>query len=300
MAYVQVPDADPAGVVATAREHLALSGVKARPIPDLGGFARAVGELVREGWVVVLDEYQAFARRGLYSFNSALQFEVDRLRAPDSPPTQGGLILLGSVQTEMESLLGGYRAPLFGRVTDVLHLDHLAPSALAHILRRHATLDGPRLLFFWTLLQGIPKYWRDAYEVDALGAGRQTALDLLFFSGTAPLAAEGASWLIEELRGRYDILLRFLARRPGSTMAEITDHVRTAAGADVQVAPWLTALEDRFRLVRRLNPVFAPARARSGRYYLDDNFLSAWLGAIADPVALIGVRDTRSLVADAE
>ncbi len=301
VAYVQVADADPAGVVLGAREHLRLSGVPGALPSDLFELAATVGRLVREGWVVVLDEYQAFARRALYPFNSALQFEVDRLRAPGGAEVSGGLILLGSIQTEMEALLGGTRAPLFGRTTDVLHLSHLAPSVTAHILARHGRLDGPRLLFFWSLLHGIPKYWRDAFELDVLGSQRRAGLDRLFFSGTAPLAAEGSSWLLEELRGRYDPLLRYLARNPGSGRPDIAAHIgQTMGHASAQVGAWLAALEERFGLVERRNPALASARSRSGRYHIEDNFLAAWLGALADPVALIGVRPTADLLDEAE
>lgn len=301
IAYIQVSDADPAGVVAGAREHLRLSGVDGALPSDLQGLAATVGRLVQSGWIVVLDEYQVFARRPLYPFNSAMQYEVDRLRAPDAPGTVGGLILLGSIQTEMDALLSGYRAPLFGRVTDVLRLDHLAPSETAYVLARHGRLDGARFLFFWTLLQGVPKYWRDAYEVDALGASRTMALERMFFSGTAPLSAEGSSWLLEELRGRYDPLLRYLARCPGSSRADLNAHVLSVAGhTDPQVGAWLSALEERFGLVKRRNPALTPPNARAGRYYIDDGFLTAWLGALSDPVAFIGVREVSSLVTEAD
>ncbi len=297
IAYIHIPDADPAGVVLGAREHLRMSGVAETDFTDLFTLASALGRLIREGYVVVLDEYQAFARKALYAFNSALQFQVDSLRAPGALPTEGGLILLGSIQTEMEALLSGYRAPLFGRTTAVLQLDHLAPSVTAGILARHGHLDGPRLLFFWNLLQGIPKYWRDAYEVGALALEPREALARMFFSGTAPLAADGAGWLLEELRGRYDPLLRYLAAHPDAPRADIAAHIEGTAGhTSAQVGAWLAALEERFQLVERVRPAFASPKARDGRYRITDNFLVAWLGALADPVAFMGLRDLPSLL----
>lgn len=301
VAYVYVPDADPAGVVLGAREHLRLSGVQDVGFTDLFGLASTLGRLIDDGWVVVLDEFQAFARKPLYPFNSALQFEVDRLRSPGREPVRGGLIVLGSIQTEMEALLGGRRAPLFGRTTGVLHLEHLVPSVTAHILDRHGTLTGERLLFFWTLLQGIPKYWRDAYEVEALGADRREALRRLFFTGTAPLAADGAGWLLDELRGRYDPLLRYLARNPDAPRPDIAAHIgQTAGHSSQQVGAWLAALEDRFQLIERVRPAFGSPRGRKGRYRITDNFLVAWLGALADPVAFQGLRATDGLLDEVE
>ena len=301
VAYVHIPDADPAGVVLGAREHLRRSGVGDLTFTDLFGLAGAVGRLVREGWVVVLDEYQAFARKPLYLFNSALQFEVDRLRDPGQGAVPGGLVVLGSIQTEMEALLEGRRAPLFGRTTASIHLGHLAPSVASGILQRHGELDGPRLLFLWTLLHGIPKYWRDAWEVGALAVDRPEALRRLFFTSTAPLAADGTGWLLEELRGRYDTLLRYLAAHPGAPRADISAHIGETAGhTSAQVGAWLAALEDRFRLVQRVRPAFASPKSRTGRYRITDNFLVAWLGALAGPVAFVGVRPTPGLVAEAD
>jgi AAA+ ATPase superfamily predicted ATPase len=301
VAYVMVADADPAGVVLGAREHLRRSGVEDTGFRDLFGLASTIGRLVRDGWVVVLDEYQAFARKPLYLFNSALQFEVDQLRAPGSAPTRGGLIVLGSIQAEMDALLADRRAPLFGRATAVLELDHLAPSVTAQILTTHAgRLDGRRWLTLWTILQGIPKYWRDAHEVDALGAEPEVALTRLFFTGTAPLAADGTGWLLEELRGRYDPLLRYLAAHPNAPRADIAAHIADTAGhTSVQVGAWLAALEQRFGLIERTMPAFAEAPARSGRYRISDNFLLSWLGALATPVAFLGLRPMPELVAEA-
>jgi AAA+ ATPase superfamily predicted ATPase len=301
VAYIYVPDADPAGVVLGARDHLRRSGVEGADFTDLFGLAATIGGLIRDGWVVVLDEFQAFARKALYPFNSALQFEVDRLRSPGAEPVTGGLVVLGSIQTEMEALLAGHRAPLFGRTTDVLHLDHLAPSTTAHILARHGRLDGDRLLLFWTLLQGIPKYWRDAYEVDALMAPRREALRRLFFTSTAPLAADGGSWLLEELRGRYDPLLRYLARHPGASRADLSAHIAQTAGhASTQVGAWLAALDERFKLVQRRSPALSHDKSRDGRYHIVDNFLIAWLGALAGPVAFLGVKPEHALIDEAD
>jgi hypothetical protein len=301
VAYVMVPDADAAGVVLGAREHLRRSGVEDTTFRDLFGFAATVGRLIREGWVVVLDEYQAFARKPLYLFNSALQAEVDQLRGTDAPPTEGGLILLGSIQAEMDALLADRRAPLFGRATAVLDLDHLAPSVTAQILAQHnGRVDGAQWLSLWTLLQGIPKYWRDAFEVGALTADRETALSRMFFSGTAPLAADGAGWLLEELRGRYDPLLRYLAAHPDAPRADLAAHISDTAGhTSPQVGAWLAALEQRFRLIERATPAFAEPNARNGRYRIVDNFLLAWFGALSTPVAFQGVRPQAELVADA-
>lgn len=300
VAYLQVEDADPAGVVALARRHLALSGVPSDRLPvDLPDLAARVADLAAEGWVVILDEYQYFHRKSLTAFNGYLQFEVDRL-AHGERPARGGLVLLGSIQTEMAALLDDRRAPLFGRATASLHLSHLEPGALLEILRAHGDPSPEQLLFTWTLLQGVPKYWRDAYEEGVLGADRETLLERLFFKSSAPLREEGVTWLGNELRGRYDVLLRYVSAHPDCTTADISAHVSGVAGhAGTQTTFYLKALEEQFHLIEKKNPIFAPPRSRSARFALSDNFLASWLGGIADPVALEGIRDTPGLVREA-
>ena len=87
------------------------------PLPqDLRSLAVRIGELCADGWIVALDEFQTFSRRALYSFTSELQSEVDWLAA--TPTVRGGLIVLGSLHTEMQALLEDRSAPLYQRLTE--------------------------------------------------------------------------------------------------------------------------------------------------------------------------------------
>lgn len=169
--YLQVPDSDPAGVVSAARDFYALFGV-AEPLPtDLRSLAASIGELARSGFVVAVDEFQYFHRKALFEFTSHLQFEVDRL-ARDAANVRGGLIVLGSIHTEMAALLEDRSAPLFARLTNTLDVPHLDISSVIEILRAHTEPTPERLLFLWNLFEGVPKFYRDAYEEEVLGEER--------------------------------------------------------------------------------------------------------------------------------
>src|SRR5207344_1169226 len=125
VALLQVDDGEPAGVVARARRQLELSGVPEALLPtDLQTLAARLADLAADGWVVVLDEFQYFQKKSLYPFNSMLQFEVDRFRLGERP-ARGGMVLLGSLHTEMMALLEDRRAPLFGRLSGGIELGHL-------------------------------------------------------------------------------------------------------------------------------------------------------------------------------
>ena len=59
-------------------------------------------------------------------------------------------------------------------------------------------------------------------------------------------------------------------------------------------------LSERYQLIEKRLPVFAAQKARRSRYYLTDNFLRAWLAALAGPVAAVSFRPVDQPVADAD
>jgi AAA+ ATPase superfamily predicted ATPase len=293
--YLQVPDSEPAGVVDAAHRYMdlfAVAGPRPRTLPDV---AALVGRLMREGYIVALDEFQYFHHARIGAFPSYLQAEVDALR--HARATRGGLIVLGSVHTEMTALLEDRGAPLFGRVTDTLDLGHLDVASVWALLAEHAEPDPTRLLSLWNLFEGVPKFYRDAWERGVLGAPRRELVREMFFASSGPLRAEADHWLLQELRGRYDLVLRYVAEHPGCTNADLAAWAKsTDPGSERQVGGYLKVLDERYRLIERLQPVFAPPRARSGRFYLRDNFLRAWMSALRAPVAATHFRPLDDLL----
>jgi hypothetical protein len=287
-------------VVSAAREFLELFGIEIPPPTDLRTLAAVIGALVRRGFIVALDEFQYFHRKVLYEFTSHLQYEVDQL-ARDAADVQGGLIVLGSIHTEMAALLEDRSAPLFARVTDTLDVQHLDIASILEILRAHAEPTADRLLFLWNLFEGVPKFYRDAYEEDVLGADRGDLVRELFFSSSSPLRTEAENWFLRELRGRYDLVLKYVARHPGCSNGEILAHARQVdAEREKQVGGYLQVLRDRYRMIEQRQPVFAKASARNGRYYIADNFLQAWLAALATSAASVHFRPLGELVGEAD
>nr|WP_298374873.1 hypothetical protein [uncultured Halomonas sp.] len=103
--------------------------------------------------------------------------------------------------------------------------------ALLEILCVHADDSPERLLFLWNLFEGVPKFYRDAYEQGVLDADRKTVLRKLFFSSSSPLRNEADNWFLRELRGRYDMVLQYLASHPGGNNAEIETAARRSGRA---------------------------------------------------------------------
>ncbi|MBI5486269.1 MAG: ATP-binding protein [Deltaproteobacteria bacterium] len=298
--YIQVPDSDPAGVVSAAHAFMETFQVPGDRPRSLQALAQNIGDLVRQGWVVALDEFQYFHRQSLWEFTSHLQAVVDGLAA-DAEGVTGGLIVLGSLHAEMAALLEDRSAPLFNRVTHTFELGHLDIGSIVAMLEDHTDPAPERLLFLWNLFEGVPKFYRDCHEQGVLGHERREVLERMFFSSSSPLRNEADNWFLKELRGRYDLVLKYIAGHPGCTNADILGHARSVAPEDEhQVGGYLKILRERFQMIERLQPVFARPTERNGRYYIRDNFLRSWLAAISHAAAAVNFRPLDVLVADAD
>lgn len=301
--YVQIPDSEPAGVLSAVNDALETFQVRNDRFPrpnDLLQLAKLLEAMAESGFILILDEFQYFNRKGYEEFCSHLQAAVDRLAAK-AEQVQGGLIVLGSIHTEMVALLEDRTAPLYNRVTDTINLSHLDIGSILSILRDHADPNPERLLFLWNLFEGVPKFYRDCYEQGVLAADRKSLLRRIFFESSSPLRSEADNWFLRELRGRYDVVLKFVARNPGRMHNELVQAIRAASGdPNTQVGGYLKVLIERFGLIERKLPVFAKPEAKRSRYYVTDNFLRSWLAALANPVSAIAFRPLEELIAEAD
>jgi hypothetical protein len=103
------------------------------------------------------------------------------------------------------------------------------------------------------------------------------------------------------LRGRYDVVLKVVARNPGRSHNELVQAIREASGnPETQIGGYLKVLIERFRVIEKKLPVFAQPQAKRSRYYVTDNFLRSWLAALANPVSAIAFRPVEQLVQEAD
>ena len=280
---VEVPDSNPRDFETVFRGAVRVAGLRrlvevAEATPGLPGVAAWVGALCEAGVTVVLDEFQVCRRGPLAGLPSLLKTQVDRLQGRNPV---GGLILLGSVQSEMEALLDDRQAPLFGRTTFDMLLGPWDPSAVVDVAATHGAGEPARTLTLWTLFGGVPKYWRDFANVgalDGISSWREWALEVcrrLFLRVDAPLREEGESLLGPELRRNNLAVLHAVARLAPCTHADLRAELPR-----LSLGPYLATLVRDLRLVDRLQPVFATARQRRARYVIADPFLLTWLRVI--------------------
>ncbi len=286
--YLQIPDSDERDVAQTFRRSLADSEIPqaqalAEGVFDFASMAHAIGQLCRAGLIVVLDEFQYFTRDKLRPFNSFLQAQVDAMRGAGLK--QGGLFVLGSLQSEMNALLDDKAAPLYGRITAQIRLDHWDFADLMDVFRQHVIEDPRQWLTLWSFFEGVPKFYHDAYEQGLMEVPQalfaSELLTRMFVRSSSPLSEEADTWFLRELRGRAVSVLHYLADHAGCShgdiVAELSDpNARTPLGTDI------TRLVTRYHMVDKLQPIFSNSNSRNARYYIADNFLQAWL-AVAKP-----------------
>lgn len=299
--YFMVPDSDERGVIQYFQDTLMsykLPEQNALQLKTFSDMASYISFLCSKDWVVILDEFQYFNRSTLRPFTSFLQAEVDKLRDTQN----GGLFVLGSIHAEMTAILDDQTSPLFNRLTHNITIDHWDFSTLFEMFNEHNVHDPCHQLFLWSLFEGVPKFYRDAFEANVLTIKsdlfstetnyRQDTLRKLFFEGASPLKEEADNWFLRELRGRYDAILRILAKgKPCSHSVLKQEFDKAGSNQDSkQLGGFLSTLIEKYKMVERLEPIFAAKNGRKARYAITDNFLLSWLKALQHNVHISRVR----------
>jgi hypothetical protein len=149
--------------------------------------------------------------------------------------------------------------------------------------------------------RSAPLYQRLTDTISLAHLDIASLLERMFFSSSSPLRTEADNWFLREFRGRYDLVLKYVARHPGCTHAELQAHADSVAPEiGSQVGGYLKTLEERYEMVEKRLPVFAKPKARKGHYTIRDNFLRSWLDSLAVPTAAINFRPLQGLVEQAD
>ena len=121
-------------------------------------FIRIIEELLAQGAVVCLDEFQMAKPMHL---EGALKLLIDRSRSTCGPRPPGKLIMMGSHQQRVLEMFGD-REPLFGREGHVVLLRQWPLSTVFGMAEKHGFLQYPgRMLTLWTAFGGVPGRWRN-------------------------------------------------------------------------------------------------------------------------------------------
>lgn len=297
---VQIPDAEPGGLITTIRNAADVmypGQFNDTSIKNLHDVASLIGKLIDRGEIVVLDEFQYLNRERLRPLLSYLQEVVDARKGTEGI---GGLIVAGSIHTEMKAILENKDSPLYGRITDKLTINHFTPAAIKEVLSEHCEYDPLKLLFFYTLLEGVPKYYEDVFERGLFSKNRKEIIEGLFFDTSAPLSSEAETWFLSGLKGRYLTIIEALAARKGfATSNEIKEFLINSSASDSersQIGVYIETLINNYKIIERQHPIFVNKKSRHTRYAICDNFLRTWIHAIKPAYQAKGYRPLSSLL----
>lgn len=294
--YVQIPDSDERGVIQAfedaVEDTLKNQTLAREACKNFRDISALINALWRNRFITAVDEFQYFHRKALREFLSHLQLSVDLARRQTKHP--GGIFVLGSIHTEMTAVLDDISSPLFNRVTDRIRVDHWDFETLFEMFREHEINNPEHRLFLWSIFEGVPKFYRDCFDQGTLSYDleyRTHTLRRMFFEGASPLKDEAENWFLRELRGRYDSVLKLVARMgPCSHGLLKAEYDRTGPGGEKHLGGYLKILIERYQMIEKVSPIFAKDEARKSRYRIADNFLNAWLSSIARNVQLARIR----------
>ncbi len=232
-------------------------------IKDL--FGLILEEAKKQPINLVIDEFQEFKY-----VNPAIYGEIQDVWDRTKDYTQLNLILCGSVYSLMKKIFEHSKEPLFGRITERIHLSPFEVDELKSIFfNNNSTATNRDLLAFYIITGGVAKYVE--HFIDRNYLQFSTMLDEIFRDNSLFLE-EGRNLLIEEFGKDYLTYFSILSLiATGKTSRqEIESILRKDIGG------YLDNLETEYNIISKIRPVLSKPASRTVKYSINDNFLSFW------------------------
>ena len=209
---------------------------------------------------LVVDEFQDIERLDAGIFSG-----LQNLWDSNKRETSLHWVCCGSLYSLMTKLFKGDKQPLLNRDDYFFKIQPLSPQYIQEIQLDNGLFTPERLLQWWCLSGGIPKYleW-------LLQAGEKPFQHLI--SSSSPLIEEGLHRLVEDFGSEHRSYFSILAAIAigQTTRSRIESFVGTGVG------PMLEKLENEFDIITKHRPIHAKENSRDIRYSLVDPFLVFW------------------------
>ena len=236
-------------------------------------------------FTLVIDEFQNFLK-----VNPAIFSDIQRDWDLYKGKSHLNLIISGSVFTLMKKIFEDYEEPLFGRANENITLQPFTTCVLKQILADFNPAFTPEdLLALYSITGGVP--W---YVSLLLDKGNITRDDMLaaLTEENSPFINEGKNILIEEFGTDYVTYFSILTCIAGGlkTRSEIENEL-----GNNNIGPYLTKLEDYYKIITKSLPIYAKENSKKVRYQLNDCFLTFWFRFFYKYQALVENRALKSL-----
>lgn len=214
---------------------------------------------------LMIDEFQEF-----YRVNPAIFSEMQDIWDRHKDEAKINLIVCGSVNSLINKIFRDKKEPLYGRQTEMIHLQAFAPSVLREIMAEYRpNYTNEDLLALYLFTGGVAKYVE--LLVDRKCLTLDTILDAIF-ERDSYFQGEGKNMLIEEFGkeyGTYFSILSLIAQGH-NTRGEAEDML------GMEIGGYLKKLIDDYGLLTKQQPLFEKAANKSVHYAIRDHFLRFW------------------------
>lgn len=214
---------------------------------------------------LIIDEFQEFLNINP-SVYSDMQRDWDILKEK----SKMNLLVCGSVHSLMHKIFEDYKAPLFGRATNIMRIKPFQVSVLKTILSEQSPSSTPEdLLALYTFSGGVAKYVQLLIDNKALTLSKM--LDFIIKEDSS-FIADGKNMLIEEFGKEYAVYFTILSAISKG------DNTRSKIEAVVgkEVGGYLTRMENDYGLISKSLPLYSKSATKNIRYILLDNYLTFW------------------------
>ncbi|MBC8486320.1 MAG: ATP-binding protein [Bacteroidetes bacterium] len=216
-------------------------------------------------FTLIIDEFQEFL-----SVNPSVYSDMQNIWDAKKDSSKINLILCGSVYSLMKRIFEQSKEPLFGRATQRLFLKEFSVDTIKEILAdNYPSYSSDDLLAFYMVTGGVAKYVE--FLVEAKAFFLNDILDEVF-SENSLFLDEGKNVLIDEFGKDYGNYFSILALIASSK----TSRPEIESILEIPTGGYLDRLENEFRLISKIRPVFSKPNSRSVKYYIYDNFLNFW------------------------
>jgi len=213
---------------------------------------------------LVVDEFQDIER-----LDSGIFSGLQNLWDSYKQHSQMHWVCCGSLYSLMTRLFKGDKQPLLNRDDFFFKIQPLGPRYIQQILHDQQLFTPERMLQWWCLSGGIPKYLEWLAQ-----AGTEPFAQLI--SASSPLIEEGLHRLVEDFGSEHRSYFSVLA----AIALGHTSRARIENYVGMGVGPMLEKLEEEFAIIAKHRPIHAKDNSRDVRYSLVDPFLVFWFSFI--------------------